>query len=198
MQSVIQDAFAQAAAALERLRQDTPTLAAIARAGEMLVECFRGGGRVFSCGNCGSMCDAMHFAEELSGKFRRERAALPAMAISDPAHLTCAGNDFGFDSVFARFVDAHAKAEDVLLAISTSGTSPNILAAAEVARQRGAKIIAMTGRAQTPLAAIADVTICTPGGTPYSDRIQELHINVIHTLIELCERQLFPQNDKTL
>lgn len=197
MQSIVQASLAQAAAALDRLRQDTMTLAAIEQAGELLVECFRRGGRVYSCGNGGSMCDAMHFAEELSGKFRRERAALAAMAISDAAHLTCAGNDFGFDSVFARFVEAHAKSGDVLVAISTSGTSKNILAAAEAARQRGVKIIALTGRPGTPLASVADLTICTPGGTPYSDRIQELHIKVIHTLIELCERQLFPKNYET-
>lgn len=194
MQSIVKASLAQAAQALERLRADEATLGDIARAGDLLVECFRHGGRVYSCGNGGSMCDAMHFAEELSGKFRRERAALAAMAISDAAHLTCAGNDFGFDSVFARFVEAHAKAGDVLLAISTSGTSKNVLAAARVARDKGAKVIALIGRPGTALASAADLTICTPADTPYSDRIQELHIKVIHTLIELCERQLFPQS----
>lgn len=193
MQSLIQASLAQSAEALARLRQDQEALIAIAHAGQLLVDCFRGGGRVFSCGNGGSMCDAMHFAEELSGKFRHERAPLPAMAISDPAHLTCAANDFGFDSVFSRFVEAHGKAGDVLLAISTSGTSRNILAAAQSAKARSLKLIALTGRSGTPLSQLADVTICTPGLTPYSDRIQELHIKVIHTLIELCEHQLFDQ-----
>jgi D-sedoheptulose 7-phosphate isomerase len=194
LQAIVEASLAQAAEALERLRADQATLRDVARAGELLVECFRRGGRVYSCGNGGSMCDAMHFAEELSGKFRRERAALPAMAISDAAHLTCAGNDFGFDSVFARFVEAHANPGDVLLAISTSGTSKNVLAAAAAARQKGAKVIALIGRPGTALAAASDLTICTSVDTPYSDRIQELHIKVIHTLIELCERQLFPQN----
>lgn len=194
MQAIVEASLAQAAAALERLRADQAALVDIARAGDLLVECFRRGGRVYSCGNGGSMCDAMHFAEELSGKFRSERAALPAMAISDAAHLTCAGNDFGFDSVFARFVEAHAKPGDVLLAISTSGTSKNVLAAARAAREKGAKVIGLIGRPGTALVAASDLTICTPADTPYSDRIQELHIKVIHTLIELCERQLFPQN----
>jgi D-sedoheptulose 7-phosphate isomerase len=134
----------------------------------------------------------MHFAEELSGKFRRERAALPAMAISDPAHLTCAANDFGFDSVFSRFVEAHGRRGDVLLAISTSGNSPNILAAATAAHAAGMKVIALTGKPGNKLESHADINICTPGGTQYSDRIQELHIKVIHTLIELCESRLFP------
>src|SRR6476661_4811103 len=107
------------------LMADEATLATIARAGELLATTFQEGGRVYSCGNGGSMCDAMHFAEELSGKFREPRAGLAAMAISDAAHLTCAGNDFGFDSVFARFVESHGRRGDVLLAISTSGTSKN-------------------------------------------------------------------------
>ena len=130
----VRAALESAHTALSNLRQNQAAITAVAAAGELLVQAFQAGGRVYSCGNGGSMCDAMHFAEELSGKFRRERAPLPAMAISDPAHLTCAANDFGFDSVFARFVEAHGRRGDVLLAISTSGSSPNILAAAQAAR----------------------------------------------------------------
>lgn len=192
MIEIVRAAMTSAADALAKLRQDETTLAAIAAAGDLLVEAFLQGRSVYSCGNGGSMCDAMHFAEELSGKFRRERKALPAMAISDPAHLSCAANDFGYDSVFARFVEAHGRRGDVLLAISTSGNSPNILAAATVARQAGMKVVALTGKSPSKLAPLADINICTPGGTPYSDRIQELHIKVIHTLIELCEHRLFP------
>jgi D-sedoheptulose 7-phosphate isomerase len=156
-----------------------------------MVLAFQQGGKVMSCGNGGSMCDAMHFAEELSGKFRTERQALPAIAISDPAHLTCAGNDFGFETVFSRFVEAHGKKGDVLLAISTSGKSPNILRAATEARNRGVRVIALTGKSPSQLSELADIEICTPGLTAYSDRIQELHIKVIHILIELVEQALF-------
>ena len=192
MIDLVNAAMTSAADALANLRKNDAALAAVAAAGELLVKTFQNGGRVYSCGNGGSMCDAMHFAEELSGKFRRERAALPAMAISDPAHLTCAANDFGFDSVFSRFVEAHGRRGDVLLAISTSGNSPNILAAATAARAAAMKVIALTGKPGSKLEPFADITICTPGGTQYSDRIQELHIKVIHTLIELCESRLFP------
>ena len=192
MIDLVNAAMTSAADALANLRKNDAALAAVAAAGELLVKTFQNGGRVYSCGNGGSMCDAMHFAEELSGKFRRERAALPAMAISDPAHLTCAANDFGFDSVFSRFVEAHGRRGDVLLAISTSGNSPNILAAATTARAAGMKVIALTGKPGSKLEPHADINVCTPGGTQYSDRILELHIKVIHTLIELCESRLFP------
>jgi D-sedoheptulose 7-phosphate isomerase len=193
---VVRASLASAATVLERLRADWPALAAIAAAGRLLSEAFKAGGRAYSCGNGGSMCDAMHFAEELSGRFRQDRPGLAAMAISDPAHLTCAGNDFGYEHVFSRFVEAHGKTGDVLLAISTSGGSPNVMNAATAAKARGMRVIAMTGRADAKLAALADIHICTPGDTQYADRIQELHIKVIHTLIELCERALFPGNYK--
>lgn len=187
----VRASIASAAQAAKDLLADESALAAVARAGELLVATFQAGGRVYSCGNGGSMCDAMHFAEELSGKFRSERPPLPALAISDPAHLTCTGNDFGFDQVFARFVAAHGRPSDVLLAISTSGTSRNILAAIEAAQKAGVKVVALTGRRASPVGKLADIEICTPVNTPWSDRIQELHIKVIHTLIELCELGLF-------
>jgi len=180
-----------ASEAAASLLKDESALAQVAKAGALLVESLKGGGRVYSCGNGGSMCDAMHFAEELSGKFRSERPPLAALAISDPAHLTCTGNDFGFDQVFARFVTAHGRPGDVLLAISTSGTSRNILAAVDAAKVAGVKVITLTGRPGSPVGSRADIDICTPVGTPWSDRIQELHIKVIHTLIELCELGLF-------
>jgi D-sedoheptulose 7-phosphate isomerase len=135
----------------------------------------------------------MHFAEELSGRYREDRAALPAQAISDPGHLTCVGNDYGYERVFARYMEAHGRAGDVLLAISTSGTSANVLRAAEAARARGVKVIALTGKPGTTLGALADVEVCTPGGR-YADRVQELHIKVIHILIELVERALFQRS----
>jgi D-sedoheptulose 7-phosphate isomerase len=180
-----------ASEAAASLLKDESALAQVAKAGALLVESLQKGGKVYSCGNGGSMCDAMHFAEELSGKFRSERPPLAALAISDPAHLTCTGNDFGFDQVFARFVTAHGRPGDVLLAISTSGTSRNILAAVEAAKAAQVKVITLTGRRDSLVGRQADIDICTPVDTPWSDRIQELHIKVIHTLIELSEIGLF-------
>ena len=139
------------------------------------------------------MCDAIHFAEELSGRFRKNRRALAAAAISDPGHLTCTANDFGYDQVFARYLEAHASKGDVLVGITTSGASPNVLAAADRARTLGAHVIGLTGRPGSAMAGRCDVEICTPGGE-FSDRAQELHIKVIHILIELVERNLFPEN----
>jgi D-sedoheptulose 7-phosphate isomerase len=191
MLELVQASIKAAAQAAAQLAADEAALKAIAKGGDLLVKSLQGGGRVYSCGNGGSMCDAMHFAEELSGKFRSERPPLAALAISDPAHLTCTGNDFGFDQVFARFVEAHGRPGDVLLAISTSGTSRNILAAVQAAKKAKVSVITLTGRRASPVGQVADIDICTPVETPWSDRIQELHIKVIHTLIELCEHGLF-------
>jgi len=182
--------LAEAAAALDALRRNETALEAIAQAGTLLVEALAQGNKVYTCGNGGSMCDAMHFAEELSGRFREDRAALGAMAISDPGHLSCVANDYGYEQVFARFVAAQGRPGDVLVGISTSGTSKNVLRAAEAARERGLKVIVLSGREAAPLNALADVCICTPAGR-YADRVQELHIKVIHTLIDLVERGVF-------
>jgi D-sedoheptulose 7-phosphate isomerase len=193
MLDIVKASIGAAAVAARDLEQNNVVLQKIADAGALLVNTFRAGGRVYSCGNGGSMCDAMHFAEELSGKFRKERAPLGAMAISDAAHLTCSANDFGFEQVFSRFVQGHGRKGDTLLAISTSGTSKNIKLAQEAARAAGMTVISLTGRPQSAVGALADIDICTEVKTPYSDRIQELHIKVIHTLIELCERELFKE-----
>jgi D-sedoheptulose 7-phosphate isomerase len=193
MTFVVRAALDEAAAALDRLRADDATLAHIAQAGELLASAFAAGGRAFSCGNGGSMCDAMHFAEELSGRFRDDRPGYAAVAVSDPGHLTCVGNDYGYEQVFARYVRAHGRAGDVLLAISTSGASRNVIAAAQAANELQMRVVALTGRGGTPLADLADIAIVTPGGR-YADRVQELHIKVIHILIELVERRLAPGN----
>ena len=190
---VVERALAESADALQALRSDAETRNAIARAAALIVEAFNGGKRVYSCGNGGSMCDAMHLAEELSGRFRGDRKGLPAAAISDPGHISCVANDFGYEQVFARYLESHAGAGDVLVAISTSGTSRNVLAAAKAARTIGMQVVALTGRRDSPLGAAADCAIATPGGR-YADRVQELHIKVIHILIELIERDLFPDN----
>ena len=189
----IRAALQSSADAVAALLQNQPMIDRIAQAGELLSRTFSTGGRVYSCGNGGSMCDAMHFAEELTGRFRDNRPGYAAMAISDPSHLSCVGNDYGYEQVFARFIEAHGRADDVLLAISTSGTSRNVLAAIDAAHQRGIKVIGLTGKPASPLANSSDIAIITPAGK-YADRVQELHIKVIHILIELVERRLAPQN----
>jgi D-sedoheptulose 7-phosphate isomerase len=147
------------------------------------------GGKIISCGNGGSMCDAMHFAEELSGRFRNHRSAYAAISISDPSHITCVGNDYGFEFVFSRFVEAFGKKDDVLLAISTSGNSENVLNAAKSAKEQGMKVVALTGKDGGELAKIADVEIRAPF-SKYADRVQEIHIKVIHNLILGIEEQM--------
>jgi D-sedoheptulose 7-phosphate isomerase len=185
--------LAEAAECLARLQSDAAMLERIAQAGELLATTFAAGGKAYSCGNGGSMCDAMHFAEELTGRFREDRPGYAAIAISDPSHLSCVGNDYGYEQVFARYVKAHGRAGDVLVAITTSGSSRNVVAAARRARDLGLKVIALTGNAGSPIAGLADIAIVTPGGK-YADRVQELHIKVIHILIELVEQQLAPGN----
>ncbi len=189
----IDEALGEARAALDALMRNEETLGAIERAANLLCATFEAGGRVYSCGNGGSMSDAMHFAEELTGRFRGNRAGLPAQAISDVGHLTCVANDFGYEQVFARYVLSHGRAGDCLLAISTSGTSANVVTAAVAAKDRGMTVIALTGRASSELGALAHVAIATPGGA-FADRAQELHIKVIHIVIELVERRFFPEN----
>jgi len=187
--TIVRAALAQASTALAALMNDALALAAIEQAGELLARSLQAGGRAFSCGNGGSLCDAMHFAEELTGRFRDDRPAYAAIAIADAGHLSCVANDFGYEQVFSRYLQAHGRAGDVLLAISTSGASANVIAAAREARSRSMPVIALTGRTATELSRHADLTICTPAGR-YSDRVQELHIKVIHILIELVEHHL--------
>ena len=189
----IEATLREAQAALSSLQANQEALAAIEAASEVLIATFEQGGRVYSCGNGGSMSDAMHFAEELTGRYRNNRAGLPAQAISDVGHLTCVANDFGYDQVFSRYVLSHGRAGDCLLAISTSGKSVNVISAAVAARERGMRVVALTGVAASELGPFADVCIATPAGE-YADRAQELHIKVIHILIELIEREMFPGN----
>ncbi len=190
MKEVVAASLREARESLDALLGNSEKLERIGEAGVRIVEAFRRGNRVFSCGNGGSLCDAMHFAEECSGRFRKDRPALPAMAISDASHISCTANDFGWNEVFSRFLSAHGRSGDVLIAISTSGTSGNVLAAAREARLKGMSIIALTGREHSELGRLADVDICTPGGR-FSDRVQELHIKVLHILVEIIERGLF-------
>ena len=184
----------QAEAALATLLASPQVLGAVATAANLIADAFQQGGRVFSCGNGGSMCDAMHFAEELSGRYRQDRKALPAVSISDPSHISCVGNDYGYDFIFSRYLEAHARKGDVLLGISTSGNSANVIKAAEYAKQQGIHVVTLTGKADSALGALATVDITTLGTSGFADRVQELHIKVIHILIELIERRFFPAN----
>lgn len=156
------------------------------RAGNLMVHTLRQGGKILTCGNGGSMGDAMHFAEELTGRFREDRPALSAIAIADPTHISCVANDYGFDYIFSRYVEAVGKPGDVLLAISTSGNSANVVKAAEVAKARQMSVVALTGKTGGILAGLADVELRAPF-TAYSDRVQEIHIKIIHTLIQYIE-----------
>jgi len=183
----------EAQTALRALIGNKETLRAIENAGALLTETFKKGGRVFSCGNGGSMCDAMHFAEELSGRYRLDRPGLPAASMSDPGHLSCVANDYGYEHVFSRYLQSHGKSGDCLLAISTSGTSKNVIAVVEMAKKMGIKTIGLMGKPDSTLGKMADIKISAPGGA-FADRVQELHIKVIHIMIELVERQLFPEN----
>ena len=159
-------------------------------AGDIMVDCLKSGGKIISCGNGGSMSDAMHFAEELSGRFRDDRKGLAAIAISDPTHITCVANDYGFDYIFSRYVEAVGKNGDVLLAISTSGNSANVLRAAQEACKKGMKVIALTGKDGGKIKDNCDVELRIPH-FKYSDRIQELHIQIIHSFIQYIELEYF-------
>lgn len=156
------------------------------------VTSFRNKGRVFSCGNGGSMCDSLHFAEELTGRYRKDRPPLPATGISEAGHITCIANDFGFEHIFSRFVEAWGQSGDVLLAISTSGNSANVIKAVEVAKSKGMKVVGLLGKDGGKLKSMVDVPIVID--CPITDRIQEIHIKCIHIFIEGIERDIFPEN----
>ena len=156
---------------------------------EILSASLSQGGKVISCGNGGSMCDAMHFAEELSGRFRNDRKGLAALSISDPSHISCVANDYGYEYVFSRFVESVGKKDDVLLGISTSGNSENVIKAVKTAKEKGIKTIVLTGKTGGKLAHLADLEIRAPQ-SEYADRAQEIHIKVIHAFIDGIERSL--------
>lgn len=189
-QKLIENSLLEAQRLLGDFMADPMQQERIREAGELLVEVLKEGGKVFSCGNGGSMCDAMHFAEELTGRFRKDRPALPAIAIADPSHLSCTANDMGFESVFSRYLEALGKKGDALLAISTSGNSPDILQAIRSAKQQGIRVIGLTGKDGGKMKQECDVAVVVPWHG-YSDRIQEIHIKIIHILIEYIEQALF-------
>ena len=157
-----------------------------------LADVFTKGNKVLICGNGGSNCDALHFAEEFTGRFRGDRKALPAIAISDSSHITCVGNDYGFDYIFSRGVEAYGKEGDMFFGISTSGNSPNVIKAVEAAKKLGMKTCVLLGKDGGKLKGICDYEFIIPGKT--SDRIQEIHMMILHIIIEGVERIMFPEN----
>jgi len=179
----------QAADVLAKFIGDENNIKAIEQAAVMLATSFKQGGKVLSCGNGGSNCDAMHFAEELTGRYRDNRPAYPAIAISDVSHVTCVGNDFGFDAIFSRYVEGVGQKGDVLLGISTSGNSANVIKAINAAKAKGMKVIALTGKDGGKINGLADIEIRVPH-FGYADRVQEIHIKIIHILILLIEKEM--------
>ncbi|PHM33497.1 D-sedoheptulose 7-phosphate isomerase [Xenorhabdus innexi] len=188
-QDLIRSELSEAVETLTNFLNDTANIDAIQKAAVLLADSFKAGGKVLSCGNGGSHCDAMHFAEELTGRYRENRPGYPGIAISDPSHLSCVSNDFGYDYVFSRYIEAVGQQGDVLLGISTSGNSGNIIKAIEAARAKGMKVITLTGKDGGKMAGTADVEIRVPH-FGYADRIQEIHIKVIHILIQLIEKEM--------
>jgi D-sedoheptulose 7-phosphate isomerase len=174
---------------LTKFYTDQNNLLKIETAASLMITSIQQGGKIISCGNGGSSCDAMHFAEELTGRYRENREPIAAISISDPSHITCTANDFGYSHVFSRYLKALGKEGDVLLAISTSGNSENVVKAAELAKSKNIKVVSLTGKSGGKLAEFSDVLINVPH-EGYADRIQEIHIKVIHIFMMLIEKGL--------
>ncbi|MCG6201417.1 D-sedoheptulose 7-phosphate isomerase [Psychromonas antarctica] len=187
--SLIKDELLEAEKVLQAFVNNEENLKNIEQAATLLADCLKREGKILSCGNGGSHCDAMHFAEELTGRYREHRPSYAAIAISDPSHLSCVGNDYGFASVFSRYLEGVGRRGDVLFCLSTSGNSENILKAIEVAKSKGIAIIALTGKDGGQMAGLADVEIRVPH-FGFADRIQEVHIKIIHILIYLIEKKM--------
>ena len=189
----VRESFEEAANVLSAFLRDPACIENVRRFAQAAARTLKSGGQLLSCGNGGSMCDAMHFAEEWTGRFRKDRSAVPAIAFSDPSQLSCIANDFGYDEVFARSVEAYGRKGDLLVALSTSGDSKNVLRALEVARSKGIASVGLLGKGGGRARGLADIPIVVPLATT-SDRIQEIHIKVLHIVIEAVERELFPEN----
>lgn len=184
---IIKQHFEEAQNVLNTFLANENNFITIERASAAMVESIRNGGKILSCGNGGSMCDAMHFAEELTGRYRNDRPAFPAISISDPSHMSCVGNDYGYEFIFSRYIEALGRKGDVLLAISTSGNSKNVLKGIEAAKEKGMVVIGLTGKDGGAMAELCDIEIRAPY-SEFADRAQEIHIKVIHSLIDCIER----------
>lgn len=189
MQQKILQAVEDGIRAISYLK-DPASLAFIEQSAHCIADCFANGGKLLVAGNGGSLCDAMHFAEELTGIFRSKRRPLPAIALSDPGHLSCIANDLGYEGVFARAVEAYGKPGDVFVALTTSGNSQNLLCAVPLAKKLGLKTISFLGKCGGRLKGVSDLEWVV-GGFTYSDRVQEAHMAAIHIIIEMVENRLF-------
>lgn len=190
--NVWQEALTQSAALNEKILRDATFMANCVQFSELLIQTFRAGGNLYVCGNGGSHCEALHFAEEFTGRFRKNRRPLGALALGEATHLTCVGNDFGFEDVFARQIEGLGRAGDLLVGLSTSGNSRNVEKALQSARAKGLRTAALLGRDGGSIKKAADLSVIVPAES--ADRIQEIHLKIIHTAIEACERSLFPEN----
>jgi D-sedoheptulose 7-phosphate isomerase len=188
----IRNSLAESRNVLDRFSNDAANLAALAGMARIVAEAFRAGGKILSCGNGGSACEAIHIAEEFTGRYRKDRKALGALSLTDGAHITCVGNDYGFDEIFSRGVNAFGRPGDVLIALSTSGNSKNVIRAVEEARKQGLRILLILGREGGKLRGQGDAELVVAGEN--TDRIQEIHMIALHMLIECVERELFPEN----
>ncbi len=190
MKDIIQQSLRESQDVLAQFLSDPSKLDAIEKAADCLVDALQQGKKILSCGNGGSHCDAMHFAEELSGRYRENRPALAAMAISDPSHITCVSNDFGYNYIYSRFIEGLGNQGDVLVGISTSGQSVNIIEAVKAAQEKGMQVVLLTGKDGGALAGMGAIEIRVDH-FGFADRIQEIHIKVIHILIQLIEAKIF-------
>jgi len=182
----IADHFLEAQRVLSQFIENQSNLETIKAAGDAMIRSIKAGGKIISCGNGGSMSDAMHFAEEMTGRYRENRRPLPAIAISDPSHISCISNDYGYEFIFSRFVESLGRSEDVLLAISTSGNSANVINAIEKAREKGMFIIGLSGKDGGKMKDLVDLELRAPM-SDWADRVQEIHIKIIHCLIDYVE-----------
>lgn len=178
--------FQEAMQTLQRFMEDAEQMNHIDRAAQAMLQAIKADGKILSCGNGGSHCDAMHFAEELTGRYRNHRPGIAAIAISDVSHISCVGNDYGYDQIFSRYVEAVGRKGDVLLAISSSGNSANVIKAIEAAKAKGITVVGLTGKDGGKMAGLVDIEIRAPH-SEYADRAQEIHIKVIHALIDSIE-----------
>lgn len=189
---IVEDHFKQTRKLFDKFMDEERNFRSIEEAGDAIASCLQNGNQIYSCGNGGSLSDAMHFAEEMTGNFREDRAPYPAIAIADPAHITCTSNDFGFEQIFSRYIEAFARRGDVLLAISTSGNSRNVLNGVNTAKKKGVKVIGLTGKNGGELSYSADIELRAPY-SDHSDHAQELHITIIHSLIQYVEQRMDQQ-----
>lgn len=186
------DSYKITASLLENFIKEEAEKKETEKVAKELANVFQLGNKVLICGNGGSNCDALHFAEEFTGRFRKDRKALPAISLSDSSHITCVGNDYGFDYIFSRGVEAYGKEGDMFIGISTSGNSTNVIKAVEVAKKMGLKTCVLLGKDGGKLKGMCDYEFIIPGNT--SDRIQEIHMMILHIIIEGVERLMFPEN----